>query len=186
MYAHRFKSIGKEHSSHKQYRSSCWSYCPSISHPVFLSAHLRSVAMRKLIEHSLMVGGAGSAWLPFPPDCGRVMKMVHFGDNKLTDPCHCPDQTLGVGGEIRWSALRNSLTVLCPGHDLILTHFNKIWIEILQFKKHFPVPTFLIHAFLDWIYLLNYNYMLGDYYSKDFHLAYTGLKLPFDIFYYVT
>lgn len=37
-------------------------------------------------------------WPPSSPDCGRVMKMVHFGHNKTTEPCYCPDQTFGVGG----------------------------------------------------------------------------------------
>lgn len=128
------------------------------SQTLFLSAHLRSVAMRELIEDSLTAGGAGGAWPPFSPDCGRVMKMVHFGDNKMTDPCHCPDQTLGVGGEIRWSGLRNSATFLRPGHAFILTHFNNIWNEILQFNFFpFSFQTLFIYAFLDCKYLLNYN-----------------------------
>lgn len=132
------------------------------SQPLFLSAHLRSVAMRELIEESLTAGGATGAWPPSSPDCGRVMKMVHFGHNKMTDPCHCPDQTFGVGGVkldgavcVCW--LRNFPTFLLLTHDSILTHFTNIWMEMTSSKPVFcpiylsplALQTLFIYAFFN-------------------------------------
>lgn len=117
------------------------------SQPLFLSAHLRSVPMSELIEDSRA---------PFSPDCGRALKMVHFGDNKMTDPCHCPDQTFGVGGV----GLDGALCSLLVGFR-ILQRFCALVMS--------PHTKVLQCKYSTWMIISLYVYFQSNYLSFPLH-----------------